>query len=56
METIGTQHLLLQTDQPGAYRVEVFVRYAGQKRGWIYSNPIYFEREPERLLEEKGEE
>lgn len=25
----------------GAYRVECHISYLGQKRGWIYSNPIY---------------
>jgi hypothetical protein len=29
------------TTEPGVYRVEVFRRYLGQMRGWIYSNPIY---------------
>jgi hypothetical protein len=27
--------------EPGAYRVECFIQYQGQERGWIYSNPIY---------------
>ena len=27
--------------EPGVYRVEVYIRYLGKKRGWIYSNPIY---------------
>ena len=27
--------------EPGVYRVEVYVFYKGKKRGWIYSNPIY---------------
>jgi len=27
--------------EPGVYRVEVYRRYLGKKRGWIYSNPIY---------------
>jgi hypothetical protein len=27
--------------EPGVYRVEVYRRYLGRKRGWIYSNPIY---------------
>ena len=27
--------------EPGAYRVEVDRSYLGQKRGWIFSNPIY---------------
>jgi len=26
---------------PGAYRVECYVDYAGRRRGWIFSNPIY---------------
>jgi hypothetical protein len=29
------------TSEPGAYRVEAFVPYYGQRRGWIYSNPIF---------------
>jgi hypothetical protein len=40
-ETADSPHLMVQCKQPGAYRVEVFKNYAGQKRGWIYSNPIY---------------
>ena len=40
-ETAEGPHLMYQTDEPGAYRVEVFTRFAGKKRGWIYSNPIY---------------
>jgi hypothetical protein len=27
--------------KPGAYRVECTIDYMGQRRGWIYSNPIY---------------
>jgi PHP domain len=27
--------------QPGVYRVEAYRRYLGQRRGWIFSNPIY---------------
>lgn len=27
--------------EPGAYRVEVYRRYRGRRRGWIFSNPIY---------------
>jgi hypothetical protein len=26
---------------PGVYRVEVYKRYLGKLRGWIFSNPIY---------------
>jgi predicted metal-dependent phosphoesterase TrpH len=29
------------TAQPGAYRVEVFRRYRLERRGWIFSSPIY---------------
>ncbi|MBC7875642.1 MAG: PHP domain-containing protein [Anaerolineales bacterium] len=29
------------TTEPGVYRVEVYRRYLGRLRGWIYSNPIY---------------
>jgi hypothetical protein len=27
--------------QPGAYRVECYIKYLGKRRGWIFSNPIY---------------
>jgi hypothetical protein len=27
--------------EPGAYRVECTIPYAGKERGWIFSNPIY---------------
>jgi hypothetical protein len=27
--------------EPGAYRVEVYRRFLGRRRGWIFSNPIY---------------
>jgi hypothetical protein len=29
------------TNQPGVYRVEVYLHYFGLRRGWIFSNPIY---------------
>ncbi|MBK8616590.1 MAG: PHP domain-containing protein [Anaerolineales bacterium] len=29
------------TTEPGVYRIEVYRRYLGKLRGWIYSNPIY---------------
>jgi hypothetical protein len=29
------------TTEPGAYRVEVYIKYLGKRRGWIFSNPIY---------------
>ncbi len=34
-------HLTYITSEPGAYRVEAYLEYKGQKRGWIFSNPIY---------------
>lgn len=27
--------------EPGVYRVEVYRKYLGKQRGWIFSNPIY---------------
>jgi hypothetical protein len=27
--------------KPGVYRVESYIEYLGQRRGWIFSNPIY---------------
>lgn len=32
----------LIVNRPGYYRVEVYVPYRFQLRGWIYTNPIYF--------------
>jgi hypothetical protein len=29
------------TSEPGVYRVEVYLRYRGKRRAWIFSNPIY---------------
>ncbi|MBI5293461.1 MAG: PHP domain-containing protein [Chloroflexi bacterium] len=29
------------TSTPGAYRVEVYTVFKGERRGWIFSNPIY---------------
>lgn len=37
------------TSEPGVYRVECFIDYLGQRRGWIYSNPIYL-RKPARTF------
>jgi hypothetical protein len=34
-------HLTFITSEPGAYRVEAHILFKGQKRGWIFSNPIY---------------
>jgi len=33
--------LTVTTAEPGAYRVEVYRRYRGGRRGWIFSSPIY---------------
>jgi hypothetical protein len=37
----GRRTLEYTTAQPGAYRVEVFRRYRLERRGWIFSSPIY---------------
>lgn len=37
----GQQHCMYTTSKPGAYRVEAYLEYLGQRRGWIFSNPIY---------------
>lgn len=29
------------TSESGVYRVEAYINYYGQRRGWIFSNPIY---------------
>ena len=34
-------NLAYMPSEPGAYRVECYIPYEGQERGWIYSNPIY---------------
>jgi len=38
-----TQHQICThiTTEPGIYRVEVYKRYLGKNRGWIFSNPIF---------------
>jgi hypothetical protein len=33
--------LAAMTPRPGVYRAEVYRRFAGRLRGWIFSNPIY---------------
>lgn len=38
------QHASYITSQPGAYRVEAYLNYQGQRRGWIFSNPIYVKK------------
>ena len=37
----NSDRLTLMSHLPGVYRVEAYRRYAGRKRGWIFSNPIY---------------
>lgn len=37
----GQRHCAFITSLPGAYRVEAYLEYQGQRRGWIFSNPIY---------------
>ena len=32
------------TTEAGVYRVETYIQYAGKRRGWIFSNPIYVYR------------
>jgi hypothetical protein len=27
--------------EPGVYRVEVYIKYLGKRRAWVFSNPIY---------------
>lgn len=34
-------HLMHIADKPGVYRLEAYIDFKGQKRGWIFSNPIY---------------
>jgi len=29
------------TSEPGIYRVEAYIQFLGQRRGWIFCNPIY---------------
>jgi len=29
------------TAEPGVYRLEAYIHYKGQRRGWIYTNPVY---------------
>jgi PHP domain len=28
-------------NEPGVYRVEVYIYYLGRRRGWIFTNPVY---------------
>ncbi|MEN6480711.1 MAG: CehA/McbA family metallohydrolase [Anaerolineaceae bacterium] len=40
------QHICsFTTHEPGFYRVECYLNYLGKRRGWIFSNPIFVERQ-----------
>ena len=41
IKEVNGDTLTFSTDEPGAYRVEVYRRFLGKLRGWIFSNPIY---------------
>jgi hypothetical protein len=41
IESAYGEALVHVTAEPGVYRVEVYKRYLGRRRGWIFSNPIY---------------
>ncbi|MBN1135819.1 MAG: CehA/McbA family metallohydrolase [Anaerolineae bacterium] len=36
-----SERLTLVAHEEGVYRAEAYRRYAGRRRGWIFSNPIY---------------
>jgi len=38
----NSDRMLHTVTKPGSYRVEAFIKYFGQYRGWIFSNPIFF--------------
>ena len=40
-EYARTEALAHSTNEPGAYRVEAHRLFKGERRGWIFSNPIY---------------
>jgi hypothetical protein len=40
-QEIESTHMTHIATQPGAYRVEVYIRFEGELRGWIFSNPIF---------------
>ena len=40
-ECFGEANLTHIPVETGAYRVECFIEYLGQERGWIFSNPVY---------------
>lgn len=40
-QSTAMDHLAYPITEPGAYRVEAHLDFQGQRRGWIFSNPIY---------------
>ncbi|MBN2256553.1 MAG: CehA/McbA family metallohydrolase [Anaerolineaceae bacterium] len=40
-EYARTEAVAHSTSQPGAYRIEAYRFFKGERRGWIFSNPIY---------------
>jgi hypothetical protein len=40
-EYARTEAVAHSTNVPGAYRVEAYRQFKGERRGWIFSNPIY---------------
>ena len=41
VKTVHGEALVLNTDEPGVYRIEAYKHFLGRLRGWIFSNPIY---------------
>jgi hypothetical protein len=39
------ENLALPVNKAGAYRVESHIRFLGERRGWIFSNPIFLTKE-----------
>jgi len=44
----GTSNLVTTAHESGAYRVECTIEYHGMERGWIFSNPIYIEKQEKK--------
>ena len=40
---VDADHMVFTAIEPGAYRVECHREFMGEKRGWIFSNPIYIQ-------------
>jgi len=41
----NADHLVKTIVAPGAYRVEAALKVNGKSRGWIFSNPIYIQKD-----------